>query len=206
MFTGLVQAMGTVRDTNRTEQGLRLVIDPMGWDHQPAPGDSIAVDGCCLTVAGEPSDSAWVFQAVPETLTKTTLGDWAAGRGVNLEHAATLQTLLGGHLVQGHVDGVGRVLHVPDSAASDWRVRIAPGEACMPYLVPKGSVCVSGVSLTIAALDAQAGWFEVALIPETLARTNLAALSAGATVNIECDPIGKQIVEYLRRYQQQPGA
>lgn len=219
MFTGLVQAVGTVRSLQPLgtpghaaaggQPIVQITIDPTPWDHRPALGDSISIDGCCLTVANTPtaSRSELVFHAVPETLQKTTLGARATGSRVNLEHAVTASTLMGGHFVQGHVDGTGRVISL--RSGDDWRVRVEPPAHLMPYFAPKGSVTLSGVSLTIAALHpgdphpdrlGQGGWIEVALIPVTLAKTNLADLRVGDLVNIEADVLAKQIVHYLKHY------
>lgn len=199
MFTGIVQAKGRLVATTRTPSGLRLEIEPVTWDYIPAPGDSISVDGCCLTVVNAPSRGGrWFFDAVPETLAKTTVGDRAVGDVVNLEHAATASTLLGGHVVQGHVDGVGVVESVVTSP--EWRVRFRPPDELMQYMTPKGSVCISGVSLTLAAVDPKQGWFEVALIPTTLDKTNLKALTPGSRVNIEADTLVKTMVHWMRHY------
>jgi riboflavin synthase len=199
MFTGIVQAMGRVVASTRTPTGLRLEIEPLAWDYTPSPGDSISVDGCCLTVVNSPSrGDRWHFDAVPETLAKTTVGDRRVGDVVNLEHAATASTLLGGHVVQGHVDGVGVVESIVTSP--EWRVRIRTPAEMMQYMTPKGSVCVSGVSLTLAAVSPGQGWFEVALIPTTLEKTNLKALGPGSRVNIEADTLVKTMVHWMRHY------
>jgi riboflavin synthase len=202
MFTGLVQAVGLVRAVQPTPAGLRLTVDAAPWPHRPQAGDSICVSGVCLTAIADAPDGVLAFDAVPETLAKTTLGRLTGGSRVNLEHAVTASTLMGGHVVQGHVDGVGRV----DSVRIDdgWRVRICPPHTLAKYLVPKGSVCVDGVSLTVAAVQTpaapHAGWFEVALIPVTLERTTLAALKPGDEVNIEMDVMAKTIVHYLEHF------
>lgn len=202
MFTGIVQALGRVAATTRTPTGLRLEIEPLVWDYLPAQGDSISVDGCCLTVVNAPSHGdRWHFDAVPETLAKTTVGDRRVGETVNLEHAATASTLLGGHVVQGHVDGVGVVESIVTSP--EWRVRFRPAPDLMQYMTPKGSVCVSGVSLTLAAVEPKQGWFEVALIPTTLEKTNLKALAPGWRVNIEADTLVKTMVHWMTHYAKQ---
>lgn len=199
MFTGIVQAKGRVAASSRTASGLRLEIEPLAWDHVPATGDSISVDGCCLTVVNAPARGGrWFFDAVPETLAKTTVGDRRVGDVVNLEHAATASTLLGGHVVQGHVDGVGQVDSITTSP--EWRVRFRPPADMMQYMTPKGSVCVSGVSLTLAAVEPRQGWFEVALIPTTLEKTNLQSLAPGSRVNIEADTLVKTMVHWMRHY------
>jgi len=197
MFTGIVQAVGRVSGLFTQAPGLRIEIDPAGWEFLPSEGDSISVDGCCLTVVGV-NGAAWKFDAVPETLEKTTLGGWKVGKKVNLEHAATASTFLGGHVVQGHVDGVGTVAEVRQGA--DWRVRIRPGAGLMQYMVPKGSIALSGVSLTLAEVSPQDGWIEVALIPATLEKTNLAELRPGDGVNVEADSMAKTMIHWLKNY------
>lgn len=205
MFTGLVQALGVVRSLQPitpSSPTVEITIDPLNWSHRPEVGDSICIDGCCLTVA-HMAPHAWAFHAVPETLSKTTLGSFLPGRRVNLEPAVTAATLMGGHFVQGHVDGVGRVDSVQTGA--DWRVRVTPPPALMKFMAPKGSLTLNGVSLTIAALhpgaaDGVGGWVEVALIPVTLSKTNLGELAPGSNVNIEADVLAKQIVHYLVHY------
>ena len=203
MFTGLVQSIGTLHRTEPVPEGLRLWIDLSPWAHRPLRGSSIAVSGCCLTVAGDPETTdkgaAYPFVAIPETLSKTILGDLKPGDPVNLEHAATADTLLGGHLVQGHVDGVGIVDRV--STEGEWRVRFTPPHDLVKYLIPKGSITVSGVSLTIAAMDPGEGWFEVTLIPETLEKTTLDALKPGDRVNLEADAMVKTIVHTVTHMQ-----
>lgn len=195
MFTGLVQGVGVVAEASRTPSGVRLVVEPGDWRPPlpPAPGDSVAVSGVCLTVAGPLDDRRrMAFDIVAETLAKTTLGRLAAGSRVNLERSLATGDLLGGHFVQGHVDGVGTVEHV----GADWRVRVRAPDALMAYMTPKGSVCVEGVSLTIAS--ASAGTFDVALIPTTLAKTTLGALKPGAEINIETDILARTVVHYLQ--------
>lgn len=222
VFTGLVQALGVVRARERRAGGVRLSIQPQGWDHIPDEGDSISVSGCCLTVARsvDPDRPIFTFDLVRETLNKTRLGRLAVGDRVNLEHAATAATLLGGHVVQGHVDGLGAVVKV--QKGGDWRIQIAvprPGSKAWPtdpsagdlmqYIVPKGSICVDGTSLTVAALweqPSRAGrmagqrGFEVALIPATLAKTTLKSLRSGDAVNLEVDCLAKTVVHWLRNY------
>jgi riboflavin synthase len=202
MFTGIVRAVGTVVSSEPTPAGRRLVIDPAGWDHRPAPGDSIACSGCCLTVV-EPLDRSGgrlVFDAIPETLARTTLGTWTPGRRVNLEAAARVGDRLDGHIVQGHVDTVGTVDRV--DTADGWRTRVRVPAEFGRYLIPKGSVTVDGVSLTLAAVGGMKEpepWFEVALIPETLERTTLRDLKPGDGVNIECDATVKTIVHTVEQ-------
>ena len=198
MFTGLIQAVGKVAAVEPRPAGLRLLIDPGGWGHLAGEGESIAVSGCCLTVAAAGgTGGTWAFDVIPETLAKTTLGKLRAGSRVNLEHAATPATLLGGHVVQGHVDGVGVVESV--ATAGEYRVRVRPPSGLMEYMTPKGSVCIEGVSLTIAEVQPRE-WFEVALIPVTLVKTTLGDLKAGESVNLEADVFAKTVVHWLKHY------
>jgi riboflavin synthase len=200
MFTGLVEVVGIACEVADTPSGRRLVVEPANWDHVPAPGASIAVSGCCLTVVGV-KQGRFLFDVVHRTLELTTLGVLQAGDRVNLEKSATLETLLGGHLVQGHVDGVGVVRAVDDG--DDWRVRIEAPSAVADHLVDRGSIAVDGVSLTVARvlrdLTGRVDGFEVALIPETLARTTLADVRPGHRVNLEADAMSKMIASHLER-------
>jgi riboflavin synthase alpha subunit len=213
MFTGLIEAQGTVCSIIQNAGGnTTLVVDAGSWSHchaqagsvSPAHGESIAIDGCCLTVANRPDPShpaLLTFHVIPESLSRTTLGDLRVGSRVHLEASCTPTTLLGGHIVQGHVDGVGTVREVVTTA--EWRITIAPPADLMPYLVPKGSITISGVSLTIASINVAAGTFDVALIPTTLEKTNLGTLKAGSRVNLECDVLAKTMVHWLRHYASQ---
>ena len=197
MFTGIVEHQGRIAAIRAEPWGARLEVDPCGWAHAPRDGDSIAVNGCCLTVVGTPAPGgALRFDVVPQTLSLTTVGALRPGDAVNLEHAATPATLLGGHVVQGHVDAVGEVLSV-STAGGEWRTRIAAPAAVAPHLVERGSVAVDGVSLTVAAVGD--GWFEVALIPATLAKTTLRDRGTGTRVNLEADAMAKMVAEHVRR-------
>ena len=201
MFTGLVQHTGRLAGKTPTDAGVRLLLDPSGWGYRPSLGDSVCIAGVCLTLVATESDG-WAFDAIPETLAKTTLGDLPVGASVNLEHAATPTTLLGGHLVQGHVDGVGVVTRVlrGDANTGGWRVELRPPADLMPTMIPKGSVCLDGVSLTLASVDPAAGTIEVALIPETLARTTLRDWREGDRINVEADAMAKAVVHVMRHY------
>jgi riboflavin synthase len=204
MFTGIIQYVGTVAALRATPSGMRLVIDARNWNHQPSHGDSIAVNGCCLTVvgngcsAGDASEPAkqLEFDVVPQTLGLTTLGQLRVGQRVNLEHAVTPPTLLGGHIVQGHVDGIGVVRDIV-TAGNEHRLRIQPPPALMDCVIERGSIAVDGVSLTVAGVTGSE--FEVALIPTTLALTALGSLTTAAQVNIETDYIARTIVQWIQR-------
>lgn len=194
MFTGLVQAVGRVAALRPTDAGVQLAIDPGPWRHQPAPGDSVSVAGVCLTVAeaGPP----FTFDVVAETLRLTTLGDLEAGSPVNLEPSLAAGDPLGGHFVQGHVEGVG-IVQAVRAEASDWRLTIEPPAQLMDSIAPKGSITLDGVSLTIAEVAADT--FTVALIPTTLEQTTLRDLTPGSRVNIETDILARAVVHYLSR-------
>jgi riboflavin synthase len=196
MFTGIVQAVGAVRSIEKTEQGHRFTIDPLNWTHEPKPGDSIANNGCCLTVV-RLDPEGWVFEAIPETLAKTTLGDWKPNDLVNLEHALCVGDTLDGHQVQGHIDSTGKIIAV--DTADGYRIRIELTQAMMQWMIPKGSVAIDGISLTIAELNTDQHWIEVAIIPETLERTTLGDKAVGDHLNIEADAMVKTIVHTIER-------
>jgi len=190
MFTGIVRERGRVASF----EGARLVLET---SVQAAVGDSVAVDGVCLTVvAGD--DTTLAFDVVPETLARSTLGGLEAGNAVNVEPALRVGDELGGHMVQGHVDGVGRV-RVLEPEGDGLRVWIEAPAAVLRMCVEKGSVAVSGVALTVAELSGDA--FAVALVPHTLATTTLGALAPDDDVNLEADVIGK----YVERLLASPG-
>ncbi|MCP3905625.1 MAG: riboflavin synthase [Planctomycetes bacterium] len=201
MFTGIVQHVGTVDAVGHVDFGARIVIGTRGWTHVPKAGESIAVSGCCLTVCAneDAPDQAGrlAFDVIRQTLSVTALGDLAPGHEVNLEHAVTPETMLGGHVVQGHVDGVGIVRDVIRDE-TEWRVRVEAPADLMDQIVEKGSIAVDGVSLTLASVDDEA--FEVALIPTTLERTTLSRAEPGTRVNLETDYIAKTVVNWLRRH------
>ncbi len=190
MFTGLVETVGTVRGVESRGPGAVLSIEARWPDGSPLnAGASIAVNGACLT-AVNPSGSVFRADLSPETLARTLLGDLRAGAPVNLERALRLGDRLDGHLVQGHVDTVVRIVYIrPDGNFQRWRVSL-PAEHAREVAV-KGSVCVHGVSLTVASLGAD--WFDVALVPATLAATNLGHMQAGAPLHLETDVLAKYV-------------
>ena len=192
MFTGIVEEVGAVRTAERRGDVVRLEIAARATREGSEVGASLAVNGACLTVVARPGDGL-AFEVGPETVARTTLGRLQAGDAVNLERPLRFGAAVGGHLVLGHVDGIGTVTDLT-RVESTARVRIAlPGAELAPLLVAQGSVAVDGVSLTIAALETLA--FEVMVIPHTLAATTFGRLTRGAAVNIETDVIGK----YLQR-------
>ncbi len=189
MFTGLVADLGRVREVERTEDGVRITVDTALADRLGL-GDSIAVNGVCLTATAV-DDGGFEAEVMNETLERSSLRDAAAGLSVNLELPLRASDRLGGHVVQGHVDGLGTVRSVVTDGFAR-RVEIEPvASELMRYIVEKGSVAVDGVSLTVAALgDAS---FTVSLIPETLERTNLGAAQPGTRVNLEVDVLAKYV-------------
>jgi riboflavin synthase len=188
MFTGIVREVGTVAAFD----GSRLVVEASETAEAAAVGDSVAVAGVCLTVV-DSRDGQLSFDVVPETLSRTVLGGLEEGGSVNLEPSLRVGDRLGGHVVQGHVDAVGRVRSATPEGDGR-RVWIDAPEEVLGYCIEKGSVALDGVSLTVAALDDDG--FEVALIPHTLAVTTLGRLGSGDEVNLEADVLGK-VVERL---------
>ncbi len=190
MFTGLIEEVGEVIG----REGARLVVRACTVLQESGRGASIAVNGACLTVAERGPDRVG-FDLGPETLSRTALGDLGPGDRVNLERPLRVGGLLGGHLVQGHVDGVGIVRDLSRDGETARLTIEWQDEALAQLLIPQGSVAVDGVSLTVARLGRQA--FEIMIIPHTLAATNLAGLKAGQRVNLEMDVIGKYVQRML---------
>lgn len=193
MFTGIIEEVGTVRAVEPRGEALvlRIACDKVRED--AAPASSIAVDGVCLTVVEVGPDSVG-FDVMPETLSKTGLGALKLGSPANLERAMRVGDRLGGHFVQGHVDGVGTVTHV-DAEGEWYLIAISAPDIVKRYLIPHGSISVDGVSLTVARLDDDE--FTVALIPHTLENTNLGSKKAGDAVNLEADMLGKYVGSLL---------
>ena len=193
MFTGIVEELGSVQSVECRGENARIVIKGPLVVLDTKHGDSIAVNGVCLT-ALDISSNSFAADVSRETLERSTLGRLKPGTAVNLERAVTPTTRLGGHIVQGHVDGRGKFVEVHDHGES-WTIRISFPSELARYLVYKGSVAVEGISLTIAALSDD--WFEVAIIPKTWEVTNLSRLSPGDEVNIEVDIMGKYVERIL---------
>ena len=193
MFTGIVEELGTVEAVEHQGDALRLTVRATTVLSDAGLGDSISVNGCCLTVADR-TDGTWTADVMQETLDRTSLAGVAPGDRVNLERAVTADKRLGGHIVQGHVDGVGTVLGRTPS--EHWEVvEIALPGGLGRYLVEKGSITVDGVSLTV--VEAGEASFTVSLIPETLTRTTLGFRGPGDRVNLEADVIAKHVEKLL---------
>ena len=189
MFTGIIETVGTIRAFVRHPAGARMTIGAPAIADAARPGDSLAVDGACLTVAVLAGDAV-ACDLSAETLSRTTLGALRVGARVNLERPLRLGDRVGGHLVSGHVDGVGHLVgRFPQGEGAVYRVRFP--ESLAPFLVPKGSVAVDGISLTVAALAGR--HFDVAVIPYTLRGTTLPEKRVGAPLNLEADLIGKYV-------------
>jgi len=195
MFTGIITDVASVDSVRPTDEGLRIAL-ATGWA-EPAfeLGESIAVDGCCLTVVAF-DGAVWEAEASAETLARTTLGLRAVGDDVNLERALQMGDRLGGHVVSGHVDAVGSVTAV--EAVGDchrWEFSVPDGQ--LRYLIEKGSVAIDGISLTVNRVDDDDGTFEVMIIPHTAGNTGLRGKGPGSAVNLEFDQLGKYVERLL---------
>lgn len=193
MFTGIIRHVGTILAGRDTSSGRRFTIDLGPLAGGLGLGDSIAVNGACLTAAALGGSCGADFDVIAETLARTTLGGLAPGAKVNLEPALRLGQGLDGHLVQGHVDGIARLKAI--KRGGQVVLQFTAGRELTDLMVPKGSVAINGVSLTL--VDATADGFSVAIIPTTLAQTTLGLLSPGAAVNIETDIIGRYIRKFV---------
>ena len=200
MFTGIIQAVGRIAQIEAGKEDIRLRIEtgklPLS---EVKLGDSIATSGVCLTVTELPGDGFWA-DVSPETLSLTSLGTKDVGDSVNLETSLTLQTALGGHLVSGHVDGVGQVERIVEDARF-WRVTIAAPENLARYIAMKGSICVDGTSLTVNQVEGAS--FEITIIPQTWEETVFSEYQPGSPVNLEVDVIARYL-ERLMQYDQSP--
>ena len=196
MFTGLVEEIGTVAALDVRPDGARLRVSATRVVDGLALGDSVAVDGACLTVVAI-HDEGFEIDAVTETLTRTALGDRSVGDPVNLERALRAGDRLGGHLVQGHVDGTGRISSVTDVGTGS-RIGVTAPPEILRYVVEKGSITLDGVSLTVAGRDREG--FAVALIPHTLGETTLGRMVPGRRVNLEVDLVAKYVEALVAPY------
>jgi riboflavin synthase len=195
MFTGLVEDIGRIESLQRGEDGARVRITTR-LTAEIADGDSVSVNGVCLTATAVDADG-FVTEAMNQTLNVTALGDLNTGDRVNLELAMKASDRLGGHIVQGHADGVGTVASIEDDGFAR-RLRVGLGPELIRYVVEKGSIGLNGVSLTVAALGED--WAEVSLIPETLERTTLGETKPGDKLNVECDVVAKYVERMVQPF------
>ena len=194
MFTGLVLGVGRIASVDRSESGARIAVEtPLVAELQT--GDSIAVNGVCLS-ATSLENGSFLADAMNETLSRTSLGDISPGAEVNLELPLRASDRLGGHVVQGHVDGVGRIASVTEDGFAR-RVQVDAPADVLRYVIEKGSIAVDGVSLTVTGVDSRS--FTVSLIPDTLLRTNLGRVAVGDRVNLEVDVLAKYVEKLIRR-------
>lgn len=205
MFTGIVEERGTITAKEDLVDAARLRVRGPIVTSDAGFGDSIAVNGVCLTVTDLSDDGEFAVDVMAETLDRSSLRDLGVGATVNLERAMPADGRFGGHIVQGHVDGVGTVVAI--NPTENWTVvRVALPESLRRYVVEKGSITVDGVSLTVSSVgaDDEGAWFEISLIPTTLAHTNLGEATVGAVVNLEADVIAKYVERLTRRAPDQP--
>ena len=195
MFTGLIEDIGRIESLESGDDGARVRVATR-LAAEIADGDSVAVNGVCLTATAIDADG-FEIEAMNQTLTVTALGGLAGGDSVNLELAMKASDRLGGHIVQGHADGVGTVTTIEDDGFAR-RLRVGLGPELIRYVVEKGSIALNGVSLTVAALSED--WAEVSLIPETLERTTLGGAKAGDKLNVECDVVAKYVERMVRPF------
>lgn len=197
MYTGIVEELGEVVGVERLDDAARITVRAPLVTSDARPGDSLNINGVCLTVTAT-GDGTFTADVMLETLNRSALGELRPGSRVNLERPMRLDGRLGGHLVQGHVDGTGAI--VSRSPGGNWDVvRTSVPARLAWYVVEKGSISVDGVSLTVTATSEDPPWFEVSLIPETLARTTLGHKQPGDTVNLEVDVISKYVEKLLAR-------
>jgi len=200
MFTGIIEQTATLIDIAKTRTGSKLTIACEGWSRKVDLGESICVSGCCLTVmqcSGDFGKLNISFDIIPETLQRTTLGMLEVGDSINIERSLTTNSLLGGHFVQGHVDGIETIMGRSGNNTVESRMKISMESIDPDTIVSKGSVTIEGVSLTIAAVENTL--FEVALIPTTETTTTLGNLAEGKKVNVETDILARTIAHVVRR-------
>lgn len=197
MFTGLIQTIGTIQSLGGDQLQISCRLAEAAWMGDMEIGDSIAVDGICLTVT-QILTGGFIAAASPETLSRTTLEHLQGNAYVNLEPSLRVGSKLGGHFVTGHVDGTGR-LQTAVSTDNSWEMTFAVADARVAcYIVPKGSIAVNGISLTVADCSPDGSWFTVAVIPLTYSDTNLKLLKPNSLVNLEGDVLGKYVEKFLR--------
>jgi riboflavin synthase len=197
MFTGIIETLGAVQELTGVQGGARLTLAPQSPLRELAAGESIAIDGVCLTAESASRPDRLQFFLSAETLSRSTLAELRPGAWVNLERALRADSRLGGHLVLGHVDAIGTVRRF-DRLGEDWTLEVAYPAQLAPYLAEKGSVAVDGISLTLAALSES--FFSVAVIPHTAEVTNLRQAASGTRVNLEADVLARYVVRALQTH------
>ena len=202
MFTGLVEFTADIVGRSSSGGAGKLRLNMHGAFSEPVEGESVAVNGCCLTLEGVDAAGVFCFHTLEETLQRTNLGVLPAGATVNVERALRLGDRLGGHLVSGHIDATGQVLALRQNAGGDWTLRISLPPALRSGLVEKGSIAIDGVSLTLTEIRDED--FSVCLIPVTLRETALRERRPGTTVNLESDLIGKYVARLLTPFRREP--
>jgi len=198
MFTGIVQHVGVVKQVRPlSDNSIQIDVDCKDLNSTSSLGQSISIDGICLTVEKVHKD-VLTFTAISETIDKTKLKDKVSGSLVNVEGSASMQDLVGGHPITGHIDTVGKIIDITNSES--WKtIRISVDKSHRNLIVSKGSICIDGVSLTISNIGSvEESWFEVSLIPATLSHTTLDLLVVGNLVNIEFDQVGKYIAQNMQ--------
>ena len=189
MFTGIIEEIGTIKNVRRGSRSSEMIISASKVLEDIRPGDSINTDGVCLTVT-DFTDKTFTVDVMPETMTRSAFGELKPGSRVNLERAVRLSDRLGGHIVNGHIDGTGKIGRIWKDENASW-FTINAESRILRYILEKGSVAVNGISLTVARIDLHS--FDVSVIPHTQAMTTLTAKKPGDPVNIECDVIGKYV-------------
>lgn len=196
MFTGIVETTGVVTSINRGAESAQITIESSGFFHDIARGDSLSVNGCCLT-AVEHSNNHFTVDVMKQTLAVTNIGSLTEGDRVNLEKAMKVSDRLGGHIVQGHVDSLAKVVAI--NRGEDWyEIVCEVPPSYLKYMQPQGSITLNGVSLTIASINDMTHQISVWLIPETLSRTNLRSLEIGDSINLEVDVLAKYVERLLK--------
>lgn len=197
MFTGLVEEVGTIVSVRRAGQSVVLAIRATSFAHELALGDSVSVNGVCLTATSIRNDGVFVADVTPETFSRTSFASFVPGKRVNLERAMKADGRFGGHIVSGHIDGTAKIDSMTKDGNSIVIAFSAPSEI-LHYIVEKGSVAVDGISLTVASVDAKK--FSISLIPHSLSHTTLQFAKVSDTVNIECDMFAKYVEKFLGEF------
>jgi len=204
MFTGIIEQTGLVTSIGQNYSGMQLQIRCNGWELPVNQGESISVSGCCLTVVHVETVGNQIdldFDVIPETIKMTTFNNLSKGNEVNIERALRADGLLGGHFIQGHIDGISEIIECDSVLDGEIRLRLNSQSLNQNALIPKGSITIDGVSLTIASIEDN--WIEVALIPLTITKTTFRHLTIGDSVNIETDLLARTVDQILNKTRQQ---